>query len=112
MVRIRVGKDASMLEPPTGKPRPPSPIVLVRAAESARLRAMIEKLTDREQAYEVILDPGEKAVTVRQRLYRVAAESGKKIVVRTYGKGFAVGLLTPERVTRRGRGTPATNAPE
>src|SRR5450755_4547551 len=103
MVRIRVGKDASILEPPKAKHRAPSTAMVARAAESARRRTMIAKLTDTEQVYEVILDPGEKAVTVRQRLYWVAAESGTQIVVRTHGKGFAVGLLTPERDMRRGR---------
>jgi hypothetical protein len=50
-----------------------------------------------------VLDSTEKPLTVRQRLLKVAADSGKEIVVRKYGNGFAVGLMTPERRSRRGR---------
>ena len=103
MTKIRLLHDASILDLPKPKPRAPTPAMLAREAEYRRMRAMIAKLTDPAQVYEVAFEPGEKPLTVRQRLLTVAAESGTRIVVRAYGKGFAVGLLTPERQSRRGR---------
>jgi len=103
MATIRALKDTSILEAPKPKPRAPSPAVLARQAEYVRLRAMIAKLTGPEQAYEVILEPGEQPLTIRARILTVAAELGKPVAVRTYGKGFAVGLLTPARQSHRGR---------
>ena len=61
------------------------------------------KLNDPNQVYEIQLDANEKPLTVRQRLLKVAQESGKEIVDRKYGNGFAIGLMTPERRSRRGR---------
>jgi len=40
---------------------------------------------------------------VRQRLLRVASTLGTEVAVRKHGTGFVVGLMTPERRTRRGR---------
>jgi hypothetical protein len=103
MAKIRALKDASILDAPKPTPRSPSPAAVAREAEYGRLRSMIAKLTDPSRVYEVALEANEKALTVRQRLLKIAAESGKEIVVRRYGKGFAVGLLTPERRSGRGR---------
>lgn len=103
MSKIRELKDASVLDAPTSRPRELSPAALARQKEYARLRDLMAKLTDPGQVYEIVLDATEKPLTVRQRLLKVASESGKEIVVRKYGNGFAVGLMTPERRSRRGR---------
>jgi hypothetical protein len=108
MSRIRTLSDASVLDAPQAKPKVPSAAAIAREAENKKIRAMIEKLTETSHVYEIILEPGEKALTVRQRLLRVAAESGKDIVVRTHGGGFAVGLATDSRRSRRGRRPRAT----
>jgi hypothetical protein len=93
MATIRALKDASILDAPKAKPKVPSTAALARAAEYERLRAMVKKITEPGHVYEVILEPGEKALTVRQRLRTVAAESGKEIVVRSQGKGLAAGQI-------------------
>lgn len=103
MSKIRELKDASVLDAPRPQPRELSPAALARQKEYARLRDLMAKLTDPSQVYEIVLEPNEKPLTVRQRLLKVAKESGKDIVVRKYGHGFAVGLMTPERRSRRGR---------
>ncbi|HVA84954.1 MAG TPA: hypothetical protein VNF73_01420 [Candidatus Saccharimonadales bacterium] len=95
--------DASVLDAPKPRPKELSPAALARQKEYARLRDMVSKLTEPSQVYEIVLDSSEKALTVRQRLLKVAKELGKEIVVRKYGNGFAVGLMTPERRSRRGR---------
>jgi hypothetical protein len=101
--KIRELKDASVLDAPKPRPRELSPAALARQKEYSRLRDLMGKLNDPGQVYEIVLEPTEKALTVRQRLLKVAAESDKEIVVRKYGNGFAVGLMTPERRSRRGR---------
>jgi hypothetical protein len=101
--KIRELKDASVLDAPKPRPREMSPAALARQKEDVRLRDLMNKLNDPGQVYEIVLDSTEKPLTVRQRLLKVAAESGKEIVVRKYGNGFAVGLMTPERRSRRGR---------
>lgn len=103
MSKIRELKDASVLDAPKPRPRELSPAAIARQKEYGRLRDMIGKLNDPGQVYEIVLDSTEKPLTVRQRLLKAAAESGKEIVVRKYGNGFAVGLMTPERRSRRGR---------
>jgi hypothetical protein len=101
--KIRELKDASVLDAPKPRPRELSPAALARQKEYARLRDLMNKLNDPGQVYEIVLDSTEKPLTVRQRLLKVAAESNKEIVVRKYGNGFAIGLMTPERRSRRGR---------
>jgi hypothetical protein len=101
--KIRELKDASVLDAPKPRPRELSPAALARQKEYSRLRDLMGKLNDPGQVYEIVLEPTEKALTVRQRLLKVATESGKEIVFRKYGNGFAVGLMTPERRSRRGR---------
>jgi hypothetical protein len=103
MSKIRALNDASVLDAPKPRAKEVSPAALARQKEYARLRDMMAKLNSPDQVFEVVLEPNEKALTVRQRLLKVAAESGKDIVVRKYGNGFAVGLMTPDRRTRRGR---------
>lgn len=103
MSKIRALNDASVLDAPQVKPRVLSAAALARQKEHDRLRDLMGKLTDPSQVYEVVLESNEKLLTIRQRLLRVARESGKEIVVRKYGKNLAVGLMTPERRSRRGR---------
>ena len=103
MSKIRELKDASVLDAPKPRPRELSPAAIARQKEYQRLRDLMAKLNDPSQVYEIVLEPNEKALTVRQRLLKVAAESGKEIVVRKYGNGFAIGLMTPDRRSRRGR---------
>jgi hypothetical protein len=103
MSKIRELKDASVLDAPKPRPRELSTAALARQKEYGRLRDLMNKLNDPGQVYEIVLDSTEKPLTVRQRLLKVAAESGKEIVVRKYGNGFAVGIMTPERRSRRGR---------
>jgi len=101
--RIRQLNDASVLDAPKPRPKELSPAALARQKEYARLRDMMSKLNEPSQVYEIQLDASEKALTVRQRLLKVANELGKEVVVRKYRDGFAVGLMTPERRSRRGR---------
>ncbi|MBM4407880.1 MAG: hypothetical protein FJ038_04595 [Chloroflexi bacterium] len=103
MSKIRALNDASVLDAPQVKPRVLSAAALARQKEYDRLRDLMGKLTDPSQVYEVVLESNEKPLTIRQRLLRVARESGKELVVRKYGKNFVVGLMTPERRSRRGR---------
>ena len=56
-----------------------------------------------ESVFAVSLGKDEKPATIRQRLLKVAGDEGKEIAVRKHGTGFLVGLMTPERRTRRGR---------
>ena len=103
MSKIRALNDASVLDAPKPRPRELSPAALARQKEYDRLRDLMGKLTEPDQVYEIVLEANEKPLTVRQRLLRVAKDSGKEIVVRKYGKNFAIGLMTPERRSRRGR---------
>ncbi len=103
MSKIRQLSDASVLDAPKPRPKEMSPAAIARQNEYKRLRDLMGKLNDPTQVYEVVLEPTEKPLTVRQRLLKVAAESGKDIVVRKYGNGFAVGLMTADRRSRRGR---------
>ena len=103
MSKIRELKDASVLDAPKPRPRELSPAAIARQKEYNRLRDLMNKLHDPSQVYEIVLEASEKSLTVRQRLLKVAKESGKEIVVRKYGNGFAIGLMTPDRRSRRGR---------
>ena len=103
MSKIRQLNDASVLDAPKPRPREMSPAALARQKEYERLSDLMGKLTDPNQVYEIVLESHEKPLTVRQRLLRVAKDTNKEIVVRKYGKNFAIGLMTPERRSRRGR---------
>lgn len=106
MVKIRAVSDPSVME---SRPKPSKPKEL-----SARARARLEqerlfrtrivnRLTDATRVFRVRLGPDEKAATVRRRLNDVAKAAGKDIAVRRTPDGFYVGLMTPERRSRRGR---------
>lgn len=103
MSKIHLLKDASVLDVAQRKPRELSPLVVARREERERLRGLMRQLTKTSQAFEIVLDPGEKPFTVRARLLRAAEAEGKEIAVRKHGDGFAVGLMTPERRSNRGR---------
>jgi hypothetical protein len=102
MTTIRPLKDLSVLTTQAPKPRTLSPLTLARREENERLRDVIRKLTA-DRAFEVVPDPNEKQATVRARLLRAAKQEDKAIAIRKYRDGFAVGLMTPERRSRRGR---------
>lgn len=105
MVKIRQ-VDVSALDKPKAKesaPREMSPAARARAEQQQQFARMLGKLNDRDTVFEVRLDDGEKPLTVRQRLMRVAQDQGKEIVVRKSERGWLVGLATPDRRSRRGR---------
>lgn len=80
-----------------------TPAQLQRRRLQRQAERAISQLTGAEQVFEVRLGRNEKAATVRQRLLRAAGDAGKEIAVRKSERGFYVGLMTPERRTRRGR---------
>jgi hypothetical protein len=80
-----------------------SPRAQERQKQQRQFARMIEKLDGPEQVFEVKLGREDKPLTVRQRLLKVAADGNKQIAVRKHGNGFLVGLMTPERRSRRGR---------
>ncbi len=63
----------------------------------------IKTITDPSVVYEVVLEDGEKPLTVRQQLLRASKAAGVEIAVRKSPNGFYVGLMTPERRSNRGR---------
>ena len=75
--KIRELKDASVLDAPKPRPRELSPAALARQKEYARLRDLMDKLNDPNQVYEIVLEPNEKPLTVRQRLLKVAHGIGQ-----------------------------------
>jgi len=80
-----------------------TPAQLRRMELDQQLRAAVAKLRSPADVYEIRLEDGEKPITIRQRLLRVASGMGTEIAVRKHGDGFVIGLLTPERRTTRGR---------
>jgi hypothetical protein len=80
-----------------------NPAARERAHQTRQFTRLISQLTGPDMVFEVRLDPTEKALTVRQRLLRVAADAGIEIAVRKHGDGFLVGLLTTERRRHLGR---------
>src|SRR3990172_8518364 len=103
MVKVAQLTDASILDEPKATPKAPSPATVERQKQMALFRDLLARLTDDTQVFQVSLEPGDKAATVRLRLLRAAQEAGREIAVRRHGNGFAVGLMTPARRTRRGR---------
>jgi hypothetical protein len=63
----------------------------------------IKTITSDDVVYEVTLSGDEKPLTVRQQLLRAAKLADVEIAVRKSDKGFYVGLMNPERRSRRGR---------
>lgn len=105
MVKIRQ-VDPAMLDKPkpaAAKPRTLSPKAQARLAQHRQLVRMLSKVVSANEVFEVRLEPGEKALTVRQRIMKAAEEAGKDIVVRKSDKGWLVGSATPQRRTTRGR---------
>jgi hypothetical protein len=83
-----------------GRPRSPEQEALVRR---------IKTITDESIVYEVVLDANEKPATVRQQILRASKIAGVEVAVKKSADGFYVGLMTPERRSRRGR-RPASQA--
>jgi hypothetical protein len=71
--------------------------------EQKYLVSRIRTITDASIVYEVTLEGDEKPLTVRQQLLRASKVAGVEIAVRKSARGFYVGLMTPERRSRRGR---------
>jgi hypothetical protein len=80
-----------------------TPLQRERQRQQNQFARLIRDLSGPDDVFEVSLGPNDKPLTVRQRLLRVAEQEGRQIAVRKHDNGFLVGLLTPERQTRRGR---------
>ena len=106
MVKIRRAERA-LLDKPAGRAaaarKALTPLQAARQKQQRQFTRMIRSLKTTEDVFVVGLGPDDKPLTVRQRLLRVAADEGTEIAVRKYGSGFAVGLMTSERRSRRGR---------
>jgi hypothetical protein len=102
-MKIERLNDPSVLNAPKAEPRPVSALAQRRQRQYEDFRELLRQLTDEETVFQLTLDPDDKPITVRQRLQRVAAEAGVEIAVRKHANGFAVGRMTPERRSNRGR---------
>jgi hypothetical protein len=104
-MRIRQVDVAMLDKPPkvAAKPRALSPKALARQKQEKQLVAMLRKITDPKAVFEVRLGSDDKAPTMRQRILRAAEEAKKEVVVRKSESGWLVGMLTPERRSKRGR---------
>jgi hypothetical protein len=102
MVTVRKA-DPALMDKGIQRPRELSPAAREREKQQKQFKRLIGQLTGPDQVFEVRLDATEKAITIRQRLLRVAADANVEIAVRKHGEGFLVGLLTPDRRTNRGR---------
>ena len=74
-----------------------------RQRQQRQFTRMISQLQGPQDVFEVRLGKDEKAVTVRQRLLRAAADANKEVAVRRSESGFFVGLMTADRRSNRGR---------
>jgi len=100
-VKIRRADPAVMA--PAAK-RALSPRQQARLAEEEAIRKkIITQLRGPEDVFEIVLEAGEKVATMRQRVNRVAVGEGVEVAVRVRGDRLFVGLMTPERRSRRGR---------
>lgn len=105
MVKIRRA-DASLMDNPKRSARARrelTPKARERLQQNRQLTRLIAKIRDASQVFEVRLGPNEKPATIRQRLLRAASDAKREVAVRKSEKGFLVGLMTPERRSRRGR---------
>ena len=105
MVKIRQ-VDVSMLDKPKRAPakaRALSPKAQARLAQHKQFVRMLGKVNSPNAVFEIRLGADDKALTVRQRIMKAAQEAKKDIVMRKSGKGWVVGLATPERRSKRGR---------
>jgi hypothetical protein len=105
MVRISRVDPQLMDAPKRGRAaaRQLSPAALARQRQDRQFRRLVRGLDGPQAVFVVSLRRDEKPPTIRQRLLKVAGDEGKEIAVRKHGSGFVVGLMTPERRTRRGR---------
>jgi hypothetical protein len=100
-VKIRRADPAVMAPAATRKNL--SPRQQARLAEYEAIRKkIIAQLAGPDDVFEIVLEPGEKLATIRQRVNRVAADQGVEVAVRVRGDRLYVGLMTPERRSRRG----------
>lgn len=106
MVRI-VKADTTLMERPararSAASRQLTPAQVERQKQQRQFSRMIGRLSDPSVVFEIRLNRDDKAVTIRQRLIRAAQDAGKEVAVRKSKNGFAVGLMTPERRSNRGR---------
>lgn len=102
MVKIRQVDASTLDKPKAAQPRALSPKALARVAQHRQFVSMISKINTPDAVFEVSLDSSDKALTVRQRLMKAAADAGKDVVVRKSEKGWLVAMATPERRSRRG----------
>jgi hypothetical protein len=86
--------------------RTPAPRAL--SPEMQKIVNKIKTITDETVVYEVALAEDEKPATIRQQLLRAAKAAGVEIAVRKSPSGFYIGLMTPERRSKRGRKRAAT----
>jgi hypothetical protein len=103
VVTIRKAASSLMDARTQSQSRALTPAQKRRLELDAQLRAAIAKIRTPADVYEIRLEDGEKPLTIRQRLLRVASAMGTEIAVRKHGDGFVIGLLTPERRSNRGR---------
>jgi hypothetical protein len=98
MPKYRKVEAELMDNPPTPKPRgrPISP-------EQQALINRIRKITDESVVYEAVLQPDEKPATVRAQIQRAAKLAGVDVAIKKSAEGFYIGLLTPQRKSKRGR---------
>ena len=105
MVKIRQVDVAMLDKPKASRPamRALSPRARERFEQQKQFERMLTRIGDRDTVFEIRLQADEKALTVRQRLMKAAAATGKEVVVRKSDKGWLVGMSTPDRKSRRGR---------
>lgn len=101
-MKIRRADAAVMASASTRKNLSPRQQARLAEYEAIR-RKIIAHLAGPDDAFEIVLEPGEKLATIRQRVNRVAADQGVEVAVRVRGDRLYVGLMTPERRSRRGR---------
>jgi len=103
-VKIRKSDPAAMSPTRVAAARPLSPRARARLEQTELLnKAVLSKLNGPDDVFEVKLEAGEKAATIRQRLLRAAADRNLEIAIRIRDDSVFVGLMTPERRSRRGR---------
>ena len=103
MPQFRRIDDPTALNASKAGPREKSPRIAELEREYQLYREQIGSLTAPEDLIEIVILEREKPATVRQRVLRVAGQMGVSVAVRKYGDNLALGLLTPERETKRGR---------
>jgi hypothetical protein len=103
MVKIR-RVDATLMDKPVAAAKKVlTPLQRARLTQQRQFTRLIRGLAGPADVFEVKLGAAEKALTIRQRLLSVAATLGREVAVRKHGSGFLVGLMTPERRSKRGR---------